>query len=165
MLGSPCCQLHMQSHPQAWWHQHAQRLSAGGHKCASGYCRLLIPAMHRSIPTASEGLRHRLVATDSLLTCLLTGDRQFCLQVTVMQACNRAACSVSVLVAALTLQCATVGAMDLSKAAEPAASESSHAHIVWALLLTAAAVASVAVGLGSGVTLQCPAQLVLQSSS
>ena len=71
-----------------------------------------------------------------------------------MQNCNRAACLASVLVAALTLQCATVGAVEM-EGAEPAALESSHAHIVWALLLTAVAVAFAAIGLGYGVALQC----------
>ena len=87
------------------------------------------------------------------------------MQVTAMQDCNRAACSASVLLAALTLQCATVGAMEISITAEPAASESSHVHIVWALLLTAVAVAFAAIGLGSGVVLQCLAWLVLQYRS
>ncbi len=72
-----------------------------------------------------------------------------------MQNCNRAAWLASVRVAALTLQCATVGAVEMGKAAEPAALESSHAHIVWALLLTAVAVAFAAIGLGYGVALQC----------
>ena len=82
-----------------------------------------------------------------------------------MQDYSRAAFLASVLVAALTLQCATVGAMEISVAAEPAASESSHAHIVWAMLLTAVAVAFAAIGLGSGVVLQCLAWLVLQYRS
>ena len=71
-----------------------------------------------------------------------------------MQNGNRAASLASVLAAALMLQCALGGAVEFSKIPEPAASESSHAHSVWALLLTALAVAFAAVSLRSGVTLQ-----------
>ena len=77
--------------------------------------------------------------------------------------CNRMVCSAAMLMAALTLQCATVGALGSSKAAELAASESGHAHFLWALLLTAVAVAFAAIGFTLGASLQYLAWLVLQT--
>ena len=79
-----------------------------------------------------------------------------------MQICHRAQCTAAALVAALMLQVARVSAMDLSTAAEPAASDSTQVHFVWALLLTALAVAFAAIGFRYGEALQNPAWLVIQ---
>ena len=85
------------------------------------------------------------------------------MQVTAMQDCNRVACLVAVLLAALMLQCAAAGARGSSRTAEPAASESGHAHFLWALPLTAVAVAFAAIGYKFGAALQHLAWLVLQT--